>query len=345
MGPARAVALSAVGAVALTGSEELAVASLRDGNPAPLPDPQQREAFFAAAVVGDGPANAYWVSRGRLVTRSIERDGSVGALEVLAKGVAKGTAVAASRSAGSEPRDVVLHISDTGGEKAERSARLWVRGHGTHALPMPPGATNVAAVRLGTATFSLLVLDGRQAMSSVHAIDLKLDGDGRPRLGPDRVVYVAGGVEWYTALSAVRASSGPVALIPLAKDITQFGLVTLRIAPGEAQAAESWVDYPNGIDPAPVAAARICERPAVAFVQPESSAAGAAQIVRLGHIDAAGRPSGLRTVASAKVITYVGLGAAPGSGRTPRAGGRKETAGWLAYATDAGLWAKALTCD
>ncbi|MBW2524422.1 MAG: hypothetical protein JRI23_09615, partial [Deltaproteobacteria bacterium] len=310
-----------------------------------LADPRQRLPFYPVALAGDRSSHAYWVVKGKLVRRPIAADGAVGALEELAKDAASGTIVAALRAPGSPARDVAVYVRGEENEQGERGAGLWIEGAGAQKLSqISGGTTGLALAPLAPGKLELVVLDGRSAMSSVHAVDLTLAGDGPVGVGEDRVVYVAGGVEWHTCPQLISIGASPVALLPVAKDISHFGLVSLLIPAGAGQASESWVDYANGVDPAPVAVATICGKPMVALVRPEKPGPGATLLVQLGQLDGAGKIIGLRTVAAAGIVSHLALGAAGASGgKVP--GGSGHAAGWLAYSTDAGLWAKALVCS
>lgn len=341
LGAARPIAIGPKGAMALASGEELVVAPLDGGNPAPLPDPRERLPFYPVALAGGAPAHAYWVVKGRLVRRSVAEEGRVGELEVLAKDAASGTPVAAARLGGAPGRDVAVYVRGHESEQGDRSAGLWVEGQGLIKLDqITGGATGLALTSVDATKAQLIVLDGRKAMSSVHALDLSLAGDGPLRVGEDRVVYVAGGVEWHTSPRVIPSSGTPAVLLPVAKDITHFGLVSFLVPTGTKQAGESWVDYPNGLDPAPVAVASICGEPMVALVRPEKAGVGATQLVELGQLDGAGRVFGLRTVAAAGIVAHLALGAAGAASRQSS----DRAAGYLAYSTDAGLWARTLRC-
>ena len=292
---------------------------------------------------------------------------------------------AAIRTGGSPPRDVVAYIGRAEGAEGERPARLWLEGQGARRLSQEAGgASNVALVSVGASELRVLTLDARMGMSSVHAARLQYAGDGAPQLGEDRVVFVGGSAQWSTPMVALVPGGQPVALLPMGKEATGFGLLSLLVADGAAEATPSWIDYPNGLDPAPLAAAEVCGAARVAFVRPERAEPGAAQQLELADVGADGRVTALRTMASAPRIAFVALFGVPAAGHAPEASAHPDVAspqssaasrtpkpsappksgakpgasatrpagasdappaGWLAYATDSGLKALPLRCD
>ena len=328
-----AVALGARGAVAVTRADELVIAPFKDESLGSAAEPPGAVAAVAPALTGSDPERVYWVSKGKLVRRQLPSDGAVGPLEELAADGASGVPVAALRTAATSTRDLVLYAGAPEGSEGARPPRLWLEGQGSRRLSQEAGsATSVALIRSGAEAFVAVSLDGRLGNSSVHAVRVTVDATGKLTLGEDRVVYVGGSAEPDTPLGGLAVGQGPVIFIPMPKDPTGFGLVSLLIREGASEAATAWVDYPNGLDPAPVATALLCDRPQVAFVRPERGEPGSPQRLELGEVSSDGQVTGIRTLATAKRIVHVALGAA-GPAR-----------GWIAYATDAGLSAQPLGC-
>ncbi len=277
------------------------------------------------------PSRAYWVSRNRLVRREIQNDGTPGPLEVLASGAAN-AAVAVARSEGPVERDVVLYIGRRVNSEGTRSARVWVEGQRSRPISREAGgATSVSVIHLGGGRFALLTLDGRVGMSPVHAVPLELDEKGVPHLGTDRVVHVAGPAQRHTAITGVKLGRGPLALLPISKDARSFGLLMLRIGYGDGEAPASWLNYPNGLDPAPIAAGWVCGEPAIAFVRPKSDKPGSSHVLELCRVDPKFAIQARRQVASSASISHVDLSGGPGGG-------------WLVYVTKDGLRSRRIEC-
>ncbi|MCU0692051.1 MAG: hypothetical protein MUF54_11665, partial [Polyangiaceae bacterium] len=334
LGGAIAVAAGAVGLVAVTRGDELVVVPSQKGRPAPIEVEPRGMSPRSAALVDGPPASAYWVSGTRLVRRTIAKDGTTGGLEELARDAAQRTTVAAARATGPMARDVVVYVGGAMGADAERSGRVWVEGHGTRPISREAGgATAVALVGLGGGRFAIVTLDGRVAMSPVHAVYLELDSQGAPHLGEDRVVHVAGPADWHTSIAGIQVGVGPVVFLPLSRDNTRFGLMSLVIGIGDGEAPSRWVDYANGLEPAPLAVAMACQRPTVAFVRPDTADPASPRVLEVGHVDEQGQVFARKRLAVASKIAHVTM-------YTPRASGDA----WVVYVTDAGLRARAIPC-
>jgi len=316
--------------VAKTKTEELIVSRMKDGSFEPITAPQGDVSPWPVALAAGSKTHAYWVSHGQVVRREILPDGKVGPKTVVAADAALSSPVVAARSSGHVERDVVLYIGSKVSAQGERTARLWVEGHETRPVSREAGgATSIALVHLGATRFALFTLDGRLAMSPVHSISLELDGEGNPDLGEDRVVHVAGPAERQTALTGVLVGRGPVALLPISKTSTDFGLLVLRA--GYEDDPPRWVDYPNGLDPAPLVAATVCGKPTVAFVRPNAPAAGSARVLEVGHLDAQAELRDRKILATAPVISHVSLWG-------------DASSGWVVYTTEQGLRGRRLEC-
>jgi hypothetical protein len=317
--------------VAKDKAEGLIVSRLQGGRYEPISVAWEEVSPWPVALVSSSTHRAYWVSRGRLVRREIASDGTVGPLTVLASDAVEGSPVSAARSTGATEQDVVVYA----GRKqipGEWSARVWVEGQGSRATSREAGSvTSLSLVHLGLSRFALLKLDGRLGMSPVHAVSLELDVDGVPHLGEDRVVYVAGSAERGTALTGILVGRGPVVLLPISRDAREFGLLLLRVGYGDGEAPSEWVDYPNGLDPAPVATANVCGQPTAAFVRPAEAAPKSPRILEVGRLDGQGVLRDRRVMATAANIPHVDLWG-------------DKSGGWLVYATEQGLRGRRIEC-
>ena len=118
--------------------------------------------------------------------------------------------------------------------------------------------------------------------SPVHA--RTLTASPKLALGRDAVLFVAGTAETNTRATLAVRERTAYALLPVAHDLA-FGLATVKIdAEPATDAPTSWSDYPNGIDPAPIAATS--DGPIiVARVRPSAPKFGAPRVLELGTID------------------------------------------------------------
>jgi hypothetical protein len=155
------------------------------------------------------------------------------------------------------------------------------------------GATFVDLAPRGD-TLLALTIDARVAMTPAHARVLSLAGD-KLAIGKDAVIFVGGAAERHNAGRLVTGPGGAAfALIPVSEDVRRFGMAAIAIDdPPVDDARVVWSFYPNGLDPAPVAATRGGGAMHVARVRPKSDTADAPHVLELGMLDATGgfRPS------------------------------------------------------
>jgi hypothetical protein len=299
------------------------------------------------SVVEGAPARVYWVSSGRLVRRKVSSDGVVGPLEVLASDAAEYSQTAAVHLGEQPGLDAVAYIGRTVSKELERSARVWLEGKGSRVLSADgAGATSVAAVSMGPRKAVMLTIDGRLALSPIHARRLELGSDGEARLADDHVIFVAGPSEGRIDLAAVQVGSTPMAFTAISRDTTTFGMLSLAVPPAEGEAEAQWYMYPNGLTPAPLAAASLCGKPALAWVQPEDARAGARKAIVVALVEPDGRVREPAPVAWADKVKHLALRAiepvvqAPGKDGKPRA----SLGAVLAYATESSLRSRPIAC-
>jgi hypothetical protein len=102
------------------------------------------------------------------------------------------------------------------------------------------------------------------------------------------VLFIAGGAEAGTRVAAGARAATAFALLPVAHDLA-FGLATVKIeAEPQTDAPVLWSDYPNGLDPAPVAATSDASRAFVARVRPSAPKFGSPRVLEVGELDASG---------------------------------------------------------
>jgi hypothetical protein len=200
------------------------------------------------------------------------------------------------------------------------------------------GATAIAFARHG-AGLMVLSVDARAALTAMHARPISYEGG--LHLGEDAVVFVGGPGDRRTKADVVVGSNGVgLGLLPIAKDVSDFGLALVRISdPPKVDEPMAWSIYPNGLDPAPVAAA----------MDPTPSGGGTTWIARARPLAA--------DPASAKILE-IGEVAAGSLNFVPRytvpgtSGVIKETSLladgrgglWLSWLDGAGSWLERLAC-
>jgi hypothetical protein len=156
------------------------------------------------------------------------------------------------------------------------------------------GASSVTLLARGSSTVAMLV-DARSAMTPVHAraLDWK---DGKLWVGPDAVLFVGGGAETHTSgVVASSAKGTSFALVPVSGE-TGFGMAAVRLDdPPVVDAPTAWSMYPNGLDPAPIAATVGVTPIRVARVRPVEARPDSPRGVEIGKLDDKGAftPHGL----------------------------------------------------
>ena len=156
------------------------------------------------------------------------------------------------------------------------------------------GASAVSLMPRGPSAVAMLV-DARSAMTPVHAraLDWK---EGGLTLGPDAVLFVGGGAETHT--SGVVASSAKglsFALVPISGE-TGFGMAVVRLDdPPVVDSPTTWSMYPNGLDPAPIAATTGVSPIRIARVRPVDARPDSPRGIEIGKLDDKGAftPHGL----------------------------------------------------
>ncbi len=334
VGPAGPATAGAQGVVMVTRDGAVAVAKL---DAAKLAHAKQRPVATPIAPVEQGPAAfvalargpalqggyAYWIRAGKLLRHAVDGGDKP---EVLASDARDGTRVASAPDG--KPPAVAYIAHGAGGLRAH----LWVQGSGTIDIsPDAAGANSIALARTDSGLVAVS-LAGRTAMSPVHARTITFDGN-KPKLGKDVVVWVGGASQPLTELSAVAAPDSDVwAFLPLERDITRFGLARIDVGTRPTMnATVTWRAFPNGLDPAPLATARVCGKAVVLYTRPAEATPGSPQELHLAALDGdkLGAPV---LVARAGAFSNVSVAAL-------------VHGALVAYVADRRTWARTLRCQ
>jgi hypothetical protein len=325
IGPAGPATAASAGVVMLTKDDRVLVGKRGPGRPdrAAIAPVEAPPSDFVALGRGPGVAagHAYWVSRGRLVRHALEGGG---ALEVLATDARASSRVTAVAIAGK----VAAAYLGRPDEDGTAHARLWLEGMAPLDLtPDGAGASSVALTSLGDHWLATSI-DGRSAMTPMHARRVRLSARGA-ELGDDVVVWVGGPAQAWTETFVTTEGGRAWAQVPIERDATHFGLANVDLGSEPHMDSEvAFFEYPNGIDLAPVAPAELCEKAHVAFVRPTTRAPRSPQelvLARLGTNEAV-------TLANARGFASVSLTGVPGGGL-------------VTYVADGRTWARGLGCQ
>jgi hypothetical protein len=335
LAPAGSFAVAGARAIFRTKSDELIALPL---------DPKSSDARDepAASTLSSGPppavtrSHAYWISQSRLVRQSLPSGGGAPGrtVEALAEGALDGTRVVAALLSSSEggSRETAIYIAQAENEKEDRRAKIWVDG--AQATPFSAdgsGASSLTLVVAGGVARGVS-LDARSAMSPLHARSIEVGARGVPRLGPDVVVFVGPSPEGHVEIAAASGPDGLTVLAPFSRDTSSFGLASLFVGDEpHVDVPVHWSMYPNGIEPAPVAAAAFCGRAWAAFARPSGPTAGAIAELVLAPIDHGAFGPEIIT-GQGSDFTMVSL--------VPR----DEGGAWLAWIGNGRSWVRGIRC-
>ncbi len=333
IGPAGQMTATERGVVMINRAGELQLAKAATLNGGPTPQPARFSRIQGGAndffAVARGPLvlrnKAYWVSDGKLVRRALD---NATPLEVLSSDARNGT-----RVVGADLPDAPAHavyISNPAIADEAPRAKLWTEGAGVVTLsPEGAGASSMAAVSTGAELFTVGI-DARSAMTPMHGRLVRFKA-GKPELDPDIVMWVGATSQTLSEVFAVTTPLGVRAFLPIERDISHFGLVTLELGSAPHLDPKTYYrGYPNGIDVAPVASVAFCGGAFVAYSRPETPDPDAGQLLEIAEITATGLgPAQL--VDSARGFANISLAAAP-------------NAAVLAYVADFRTFASTLRC-
>lgn len=321
---------NAGGSPALAGSMRIAATPGAPALGAPPVSPADTRGAHPACAAAVSPAGAFafCMNPAGEIRRFRLAAGGPAADEFLARARAGGPVAAASLSG--HPL-VAFTRERTTSEGLVSEA--WVQGDDGDAVRLSEdgaGATTLALAPRGSDVMAVYV-DARRGMAPVHARALTLSP--KLTLGPDAVLFIGGGAETGTRVAAGASGAVAYALLPVAHDLG-FGLATAKIegAP-KTDGPVAWSDYPNGLDPAPVAATTSGPTVFVARARPSAAAFGSPRVLELGELDA-----------SAK---FVSLGVLEAAGEPVDVALADDGAGGfvVAYTARGAGWAERLSCE
>jgi hypothetical protein len=208
----------------------------------------------------------------------------------------------------------------------DRPLRISEEGSGATALGLAPRGSGLLA----------LMVDARTALTAMHARTIAF---GTPvRLGEDAVVFVGGPGDRRTrAALAVPPSGIAWSFLPISRDVGSFGLAIVKLdEPPKVDEPVVWSMYPNGLDPAPIAAvaSAVAGAPTawVARVRPQETAPSSPRVLELGPLAADG--------------SFVQGAAIPTTGNATDVALSIDRFGalWLTWVDTAGSWLERLSC-
>lgn len=327
VGPAGPMSATPDGVLFVSRENRLYLAA-RDGSDGFVALQAPRELFVR---YGRGPAvgkeYAYYITSDGQLCRAHLQTGEV---EALASDAQAGTRVSVVRAA---DRDVVGYIAR---HDEEALAYLWSegpRGKPAEVVRLSPEGSEATSITLVPTKPhpEAVLLEGRSGMSPVHVRRLLVTAR-KITPEPDQVVWVGPGSHSLTELVSLRTSDDRVmSLLATAKDVTHFGLAQLNLEVDSRQAIDPvWRPYPNGLDPAPVAASRFCGRDFALYALPTHEKPRAPQDLVLAPI-ASGQLGAEEVLAHSRAFNDISVAATPDGAI-------------IAWTADHRTWAMALGC-
>lgn len=166
------------------------------------------------------------------------------------------------------------------------------------------GANDVHFVPRGEGAVAVY-LDQRTGMAPVHARTVSRRGK-ELGLGPDVVLFISGPPEANIDFSVAHGAGGDFVLMPTSRETTEFGVATIPVGdPLKGDVPVTWSLYPNGLDPAPIAAAGAY----VARVRPLDKAPASPRVLELGRLDEKGTFASLGSLGEAPKTLHVAMAA------------------------------------
>ena len=142
---------------------------------------------------------------------------------------------------------------------------------------------------------------------------------------------MAGPAQPLTELTPAGRADEQRVLIPLERDIRRFGLAQLDLSQGpKVNVPVKWRNFPNGIDPAPVAHVRSCGQSWVAYAAPQNALPSAPHELRFAALLSTGLGT-TEIIARSRRILTISMAAIDGGVL-------------LAYTDESRTWARRLSC-
>lgn len=193
------------------------------------------------------------------------------------------------------------------------------------------GATTLRLLPRGEGAVAAY-LDSRTAMTPLHARALSLAGPA----ADDAVIYVGGPPERGIDFTLAMAGTQMLALVPMPRETTEFGMAAVKIEdPPKDDMPAVWSLYPNGLDPAPIAATAASKEPHawVARVRLREKSRAEGKVLELGRVDATGAFTSYGVIADGKGITDIAI-VEDGFGAV-----------WIAYGDSNATWLERRACN
>lgn len=227
------------------------------------------------------PKYAYWVTSHYLLRRPTAAP--YGPLEIIAEDARVGTRAAAVTVKG---ESAIAYIALPKVKNGALRARLWLERQAPKtAVDVTDSGNSTLSVALyGQSNDAVaLSLEARMGVTALHARPLDVRSGA---LGADEVPWIGGTAQPLTEVRALGKPDVAYAFLTMEQDSSHFGLAVLSQRRGSPRLEERWLTFPNGLDPAPLAAATACGKDVVLFARPSEASPKAPQELVLAELSA-----------------------------------------------------------
>lgn len=309
-----------------------AVSTFGPNGPTDGPKEEERakkwpHAKIAVAEDASGTMHSYWIEGRELIRHKITADGKLEGQEAVLHDAVPGSTPAALRSAG---RDVVAYTANPGPRNAERHARLWVEGGGILDLsPEGSGASSVSLIPIGEGQVIAMWLDARAAMTPIHARRFEIR-EKTTAIAEDEVIFVGGPPDAFPEITGFRFGNAASGLVPL---VTEKGFALHNILVNwQGKVKVGALEYPNGLDVAPVTGASACGEGIAVYSRPEAKEPNSPQVLEIATLGKNG------SIDVEEVAAY------PGNVHELSAAAIDETTVWVVYTANSKSFAMRIRC-
>lgn len=332
IGPAAPSSASPQGVFLINGGNELFLAKLGQLRRAAVPQatpigvvPDVKGPF----ALGRGPVftkeYAYWVTSHFLLRRPTAAP--YGPLEIIAEDARVGTRPSAIVS---PVGAAVAYIALPRVKDGPLRARVWREQDAPKTAKdlTDPGNSTLSVSLVPRPNGALVVsLEARMGVTALHARSFDVKSGN---LGPDIVPWVGGTAQPFTEVRTLGKQETFLSFLAMEQDSSHFGLAVLEHAANDSPPNVHWLTYPNGLDPAPVAATSTCGKDVVLFTRPSDPAPQAPQELVLAEITA-GTLSNPTVLSTARAYYDVSIAPLPGGAL-------------LSFVADRRTWARTVRC-
>lgn len=332
--------VGAAGVVIRKKDESFGVVKLTD-TPSRLEaaDANQYARTRTLALDHEASTYAYWEQNDKLKRRTVSST-DTGSIEELSADAEDGGVPAGVRinDESGKAHDVVAYVG--GMNRKAPVVRVWIEnsaGSGGTVVDVagePATASDVWVVAETPTKATIFWIDQRSAIAPVHAARLTLNANAEPSFTKESIVWIAPSSDLHTVLTGVKAGNSSIVMTATYKGAMSFGFGATAAIEGARPVDDAfWLEYPNGLDPAPVSGATFCSQPTALLARPADKPIDSPRILELVTLTESGVINGRLEVAKAGRIDHVAAWNSPTGD------------GWLLWVGDGRTLVRRVKCN